>query len=272
MCVSQSPTMRHNSLARPLIGAVILGCAAVTGCVGPDRLKVWASPHVSCSADAMDISSIQSDRYTVRYDVACDTGKVYECTSRSGSNLSGPGTQCEFIGSVELAPTDEEPSTTPLTPTLDLSNHVWSRVRLDKCGASALMPRAAAVRDVVAHGTPGQSVVAETDGHEFVFACFDFSNVGANVPAERLAAGMLDGMLESGETELVRVQPSGTSIDFVIKVPTGHHRGRVQVGNNWGYAAVVGPMQGLASKDISKFVAGVEIGVPPSAQPGGRSR
>jgi hypothetical protein len=180
--------------------------------------------------------------------------------------FNGPGTKCEFIGSVEPPPEEESPAK-QVTSTVNLSSHAWSRVRLDKCGANVLMPQEAVVQDLVVEGTPGQIASTQIQGHEFAFFCFDYSNAPESVTAAKLAEGMLNGIVESTGAELIRVRPSGASLDFVMKVPEGYHRGRVQVDNDWGYMTLVGPMQGLASKDIGKFVAGVEIGVPASAQP-----
>jgi len=257
----------YTPLAPRVFGALVLAGSALTGCIGPEQLKMWASPHVPCSADAMDVTVTHNGRYTMEYDVACDAGQVYECVSQAGSTFSGPGTKCEFIGSVEVAPAVDEPPAKQATPTVDLSTHAWSRVRLDKCGASVLMPQDAVAQDIVVEGTPGQFAGTQIHGHEFAFFCFDYSNAPESVPAAELAERMLNGIVESTGAELIRVRPSGGSLDFVMKVPTGYHRGRVQVNNDWGYTALVGPMPGLASKDIGKFVAGVEIGVPASTHP-----
>jgi hypothetical protein len=110
-------------------------------------------------------------------------------------------------------------------------------------------------------------VTVETDGHEFAFFCFDFSNTAQKLPEARLAARMLDGMVESTGAEVIRVKPSAASLDFVLKVESGYHRGRVHVSHEWGYTTLIGPMQGLAAQDITRFVAGVEIGEPQQKQP-----
>lgn len=262
-----SASARYRPSTGCLFGVLVLVCTGVTGCIGPEQLKVWASPHVPCSTDAMEVTVTHSGRHRIAYDVACgDAGQVYECESHAGSMFNGPGTECEFIGSVE-PPAEEESPAKQVTPTVNLSLHAWSRVRLDKCGASVLMPHDTVVQDMVLQGTPGQIARAQIQGHEFAFFCFDFSSAGPGVPAARLARGMLDGMVESMGAELVRIRPSDGSLDFVMKVADGHHRGRIQVTNDWGHTTLVGPMQGLASKDIGKFVAGVELGVPASGQP-----
>jgi len=129
------------------------------------------------------------------------------------------------------------------------------------------MPQDAVVRDEVVQGVPIQSAVSQTHGHEFVFVCVDFSNAPEKVPEAQLANGMLDGMVKSSGGELVRVKGSDASLDFVLKMESGYQRGRVQVRNQWGYTTMVGPVQGLASKDIRKFMASVAVGVPTSAQP-----
>lgn len=261
------PSARHRPSTGNFFGTLILVCAGVTGCIGPEQLKMWASPHVPCAADAMAVTVTHSGRHRIAYDVACDAGQVYECESHAGSMFNGPGTKCESIGSVEVATADDESPPKQVTPTVNLSSHAWSRVRLEKCGASVLMPQEAIVQDMVVEGTHGQIASTQIDGHEFAFFCFDYSNAPGSAPAAELAEGMLNGIVKSTGAELIRVRPSGASLDFVMKVPEGYHRGRVQVSNDWGYATLVGPMPGLASRDISKFVAGVEINVPASPQP-----
>ena len=274
------PSTYRPSTYRPStgcrFGVLILVCIGVTGCIGSEQLKAWASPHVPCPTDTMEVTLTHDSRNTIEYDVACETGQVYECVSRAGSAFRGPGTKCEFIGSVELVPADDEAPAKQATPTVktvkpvqavNLSSQAWSRVRLDKCGASALMPQDTVVQDIVVDGTAGQFARTEIKGHEFAFFCFDFSAARQSAPAAGLARGMLDGMVESMGAELIRVRPSSGSLDFVMKVREGYHRGRVQVNDDWGYTTLVGPMQGLASKDIGKFVAGVDIGFPASVQP-----